>query len=219
MVLVLPEFRRRGFAQQLLRHALAHLQAQGRAAVLDATPAGHAVYVQEGFADTWGFARYRREAGGAARAGRAVPATRPLAEGRLADDRRTGRARPSVPAGCRCCARLAQRLPQAARVLEQGGRLCGYVLGRNGREAAQIGPLLRRRRPDVRMRLLHDALQPLAGPGGLRGPAGPPAARCCRGCSSWVSSSSAPSRAWCTAPMAAPGDPAAIVLAAGPELG
>jgi len=62
MVLVLPEFRRRGFAQLLLRHALGQLRADGRAAVLDATPAGHAVYVQEGFADTWGFARYRREA-------------------------------------------------------------------------------------------------------------------------------------------------------------
>ncbi len=62
MVLVLPEFRRRGYASLLLRHALDALAAEGRAAVLDATPAGHAVYVQEGFADTWGFARWRREA-------------------------------------------------------------------------------------------------------------------------------------------------------------
>ena len=60
MVLVLPAFRRRGHAQRLLRHALAQLGAQGRGAVLDATPAGHAVYVQEGFSDTWGFARYER---------------------------------------------------------------------------------------------------------------------------------------------------------------
>ena len=58
--------------------------------------------------------------------------------------------------------RLAQRLPQAARVLEQGGRLRGYVLGRDGREALQIGPLLADA-PDVAQRLLHDALQPLAG--------------------------------------------------------
>ena len=62
MVLVHPDHRRRGHAQTLLSHALAHLAAQGRGAVLDATPAGHAVYVQQGFADTWGFARYQREA-------------------------------------------------------------------------------------------------------------------------------------------------------------
>ena len=62
MVLVLPAFRRRGYASLLLRHALAELSRQGRAAVLDATPAGHAVYVQEGFVDTWGFARHRRQA-------------------------------------------------------------------------------------------------------------------------------------------------------------
>ena len=82
MVLVLPEFRRRGFAQPLLRHALARCAAQGRAAVLDATPAGHAVYVQEGFADTWGFARYRREAGARAAAARRrrLAATRALTD-------------------------------------------------------------------------------------------------------------------------------------------
>jgi len=62
MVLVLPEFQRRGYAQQLLRFVLPYLASQGRVAVLDATPAGHAVYVQQGFQDTWGFARYRREA-------------------------------------------------------------------------------------------------------------------------------------------------------------
>ena len=30
--------------------------------VLDATPAGYPVYIQEGFAPAWGFRRYRREA-------------------------------------------------------------------------------------------------------------------------------------------------------------
>ena len=61
MVLVLPEFQRRGLASLMLMHVLAVLRAQGRAAVLDATPAGHAVYLQNGFVDTWGFARYRLE--------------------------------------------------------------------------------------------------------------------------------------------------------------
>ena len=58
MVLVLPEVRGRGYATRLLRRGLEDLAAERRAAVLDATPAGHEVYVQEGFRDTWGFRRY-----------------------------------------------------------------------------------------------------------------------------------------------------------------
>ena len=40
MVLVLPEFRGRGYASLLLRHALGELAWRGIAAILDATPAG-----------------------------------------------------------------------------------------------------------------------------------------------------------------------------------
>src|SRR5204863_2274052 len=58
MVLVLPEYRRRGYATRLLRRALEDLSAERRAAVLDATPAGHDVYAEEGFRDTWGFKRF-----------------------------------------------------------------------------------------------------------------------------------------------------------------
>ena len=143
MVLVLPEFRRRGHASLLLRHAIDALAAEGRSAILDATPAGHAVYVQEGFVDTWGFARWRREARGAADAANvgAAPATRALTDAdwpaiAALDAPAFGADRlPLLRA-------LAQRLPQAARVAERGGRLRGFVLGRDGREASQIGPLL-----------------------------------------------------------------------------
>jgi GNAT superfamily N-acetyltransferase len=58
MVLVLPEHRRKGYATQLLKRALADLGKAGSAAVLDATPAGHDVYAAEGFRDTWGFKRF-----------------------------------------------------------------------------------------------------------------------------------------------------------------
>ncbi len=216
MVLVLPEFRRRGFAQLLLRHALGQLRADGRAAVLDATPAGHAVYVQEGFADTWGFARYRREARAFLPERPAAPATRPLAESDwpaidLLDRVAFGASRLAL---LRC---LAARLPPAARVAVQGGRLLGFVLGRNGREAAQIGPLWASD-SHVALLLLHDALVPLSGEAvyvdlldhqrallpalqamgfGLQRPF----TRMVHGIE------------------AAPGDPARIVLAAGPELG
>jgi len=216
MVLVLPEFRRRGYAQTLLRHALAHLAAQGRAAVLDATPAGHAVYVQEGFADTWGFARYRREAGVPLQGAAAGPATRALVEADwLAVDAldRVAFGASRLP----LLRRLAQRLPQAARVLEQGGRLRGYVLGREGREALQIGPLLAEA-PDVAQRLMYDALQPLAGEVVYVDPLDRQAAAL-----AWLQQQGfvfqRPFTRMVHGTETAPGDPTTIVLAAGPELG
>lgn len=163
MVLVLPEFRRRGYASLLLRHAIDGLAAVGRSAILDATPAGHAVYVQEGFVDTWGFARWRREARGttAAADGGPAPTTRALTDAdwpaiEALDTPAFGAGRlPLLRA-------LAQRLPQVARVAERGGRLRGFVLGRDGREACQIGPLLATD-VDTAQALLADALRDIPG--------------------------------------------------------
>ncbi len=162
MVLVLPQFQRRGHAQQMLRFALAQLAAEGRTAVLDATPAGHPVYLQQGFRDTWGFARYRRETGAVPQARPLGPPTRALRDGDWpAIESLDG---PAFGAGRLDLLRsLAQRWPPAARVVEHGGRLRGFVLGRDGREAHQIGPLLADSDATAKC-LLHDALQPLAGP-------------------------------------------------------
>ena len=142
MVLVRPEFRRLGYATVLLRHAVAALQAQGRSAVLDATPAGHAVYLQEGFADTWGFARYQRDALLAAAGQAAVQhPTRPLRDVdwpaiAALDEPAFGASRLPL------LKLLAQREPQAAQVFEHAGRITGFVLARDGRHATQIGPLV-----------------------------------------------------------------------------
>lgn len=141
MVLVLPEFRRLGLASRLLRHALGLLASQGRAGLLDATPAGHAVYLQEGFRDTWGFARYRREGGPGAPLPPSGRTTRLLQDSDWAaiealDTPAFGASRLELLRA------LAQRLPVAARVVEAGGRLRGCVFGRDGREATQIGPLV-----------------------------------------------------------------------------
>jgi GNAT superfamily N-acetyltransferase len=162
MVLVLPQFRRRGFAQQLLRVALEHLRATDRSAVLDATPAGHAVYVQEGFRDAWGLARYRREAGVPRTSRPAGPATRALHESDwpaidAMDTPAFGASRLALLRS------LAERLPQAARVVEREGRVCGWLLGRDGREAQQLGPCLAED-DTAALCLLHDALVQVSGP-------------------------------------------------------
>lgn len=162
MVLVLPEFRRLGLASRLLRHALGVLASQGRVGLLDATPAGHAVYLQEGFRDTWGFARYRRDGGSRAQLPPPRRSTRPLRSSHwpaieALDAPAFGASRLALLRA------LAQRLPFAARVVEEGGRLRGYVFGRDGREATQIGPLVADD-DDTAMSLMGDVLRACPGP-------------------------------------------------------
>lgn len=141
MVLVWPAFQRRGWASLLLRHALSRLETRGMAAVLDATPAGYEVYVREGFKATWGFARYLREHAAGMPAMQTSPLTRPLVDAHWSDIASIDT--PAFGANRLPLLRaLAGRWPAAARVVEQCGRVRGLMLGRDGREAHQIGPLL-----------------------------------------------------------------------------
>ena len=154
MVLVLPAHRRRGHATRLLRLALAHLEKEKLTPVLDATPAGREVYRQEGFRDTWGFKRYVGNSMTQSEGNR----TRPLREHDwpwiLALDR-------AAFGGDRALLlrSLAGRLPAAALVAEGEG----FVLGREGRETPQIGPLVAN---DARIgqSLLDAARQRVSGP-------------------------------------------------------
>jgi GNAT superfamily N-acetyltransferase len=226
MVLVLPAYRRRGYASLLLRHALGALAAEGRGAVLDATPAGHAVYVQEGFVDDWGFARWRREARTDTRADAAasvpagagsgdVPSTRALTDAdwpaiAALDTPAFGAERlPLLRA-------LAQRLPQAARVAERGGRLQGFVLGRDGREAHQIGPLLACDEATARA-LLADALRAVPGAVYVDLLDGRDALR--QGLHQQGFVLQRPFTRMVHGRKKAPGEPGAVMLVAGPELG
>lgn len=63
MVLVHPEFRRRGIGQGLLRHCIDFLRERGaRCIKLDATPLGRTVYEGLGFRDEWTLKRWARTA-------------------------------------------------------------------------------------------------------------------------------------------------------------
>jgi GNAT superfamily N-acetyltransferase len=156
MVLVSPAQRRLGYASRMLRRALEYLQSRGLTAVLDATPAGHEVYVQEGLRDTWSFQRYslphaRHVSGWQDMSGlalrRLVDADWPQI---LALDL------PAFGASRENLLRaLSARLPEAALVARHGDTICGYLLGRDGREARQLGPLVAADLPAAQALLSH----------------------------------------------------------------
>jgi ribosomal protein S18 acetylase RimI-like enzyme len=148
MVLVDPEFRRRGIASQLMRAALAYLDGEGvRAVKLDATPDGRHVYEGFGFEAELLIERWARSADGGAAGERPVGAgggqdanpspqdSAGLAEILELDRDAFGADR----------ARLVELLvAQAAGtfVRAAGGRVKGYALTRAGALADYVGPLV-----------------------------------------------------------------------------
>jgi GNAT superfamily N-acetyltransferase len=150
MVLVHPAHRRQGHASRLLGVAIADLRSRGLTPILDATPAGREVYRQEGFRDTWTFKRFHLS-----QPLRVSESAQPITDwSRLLplDAEAFGADRRSLLRA------LAARLPQAALASDQG-----FVLGREGREARQIGPLIARDEATA-MALLRSALATVAAP-------------------------------------------------------
>jgi GNAT superfamily N-acetyltransferase len=143
MVLVTSEYRRQGLATRLMRWAMDDLAAAGLVPVLDATPDGREVYRRLGFADSWGFQRLIcREQGAATTAPMPAGVTiRPLTDADWTalcayDHAAFGAERGAVLAG------LRGRLPATELVAERAGRIAGFLLGRDGGLAAQLGPLI-----------------------------------------------------------------------------
>jgi ribosomal protein S18 acetylase RimI-like enzyme len=165
MVLVGKAHRRQGIATALLAHCMARLREDGLVPVLDATPAGRSVYQPLGFHDGWPITRWRRVERGAAIhdiGGDAATSVRPLREGdwrELAalDARAFGADRTAV------LRRLQSRSKGFACVAERTGRVAGYLLGRDGRQATQVGPVVARD-PGVASALLAHALARIDGP-------------------------------------------------------
>ena len=151
MVLVLPTHRRKGYATRLLRVALDDLKKRKLIPVLDATPDGREVYRLEGFRDTWSFKRYAQKG---VRTLFPKKGPDPFSwDAVLRLDRAAfGASRE------RLLRDLARRLPQAALASEEG-----FVLGREGREASQIGPLVARNE-DTAIALLSEALRAVEPP-------------------------------------------------------
>jgi len=152
MVLVASEWRHRGLASRLLAESVAYLRGAGLVPVLDATPAGAAVYRQSGFVPGFESDRWERSA----------PADNAPIDLAAGDVPAIGGAlsagEPPVPTGLADLDALAA-LDRAAAGLERrfllgdflaradtrawrsaDGR--GFVVSRAGRRATQVGPLV-----------------------------------------------------------------------------
>jgi len=142
MVLVTRAQQRQGLARWLLRDCIERLTRHRLVPVLDATPAGRGVYLGLGFHDAWGMRRL---------VCRAQQAPRPQAPADSLTVRRLDTADwPQIIAYDAAIfgadrgvllRRLAERLPQAALIVERHGRVAGFLLGRDGRVMNQLGPL------------------------------------------------------------------------------
>jgi GNAT superfamily N-acetyltransferase len=138
MVLVAESQRRRGLATRLMESAMRSLASRKLTAILDATPAGREVYRLLGFEDTWGIERL--QCLGAPSLPEAPPGVvRPMTDADwgavCALDAAAFRADRSE-----LIAALRVRLPRAALVAEKNGAIIGFLLGRDGRLANDLGP-------------------------------------------------------------------------------
>jgi GNAT superfamily N-acetyltransferase len=141
MVLVTARFRHRGIATRLMQACLDWVDERGLVPVLDATPVGRPVYLKLGFSDGVGMTRLEAPVVGACDAHSPDGVTiEPISDvaGIVAfDASRCGLDRSSL------LAHLRGREPDGAFVARTGdGRVVGYVLGRRGRLARHIGPLV-----------------------------------------------------------------------------
>lgn len=141
MVLIAGEYRRRGLATQLMERCIETITAVGLVPILDATPAGREVYLGLGFQDSWPFQRMLLKGRAKTSEGTSPLEVEPVTDkdwNELCayDAKWFGADRSAV------LSRLRGRLPEAEALVRRSGKIAGFLLGRKGRRAAQIGPLV-----------------------------------------------------------------------------
>jgi GNAT superfamily N-acetyltransferase len=142
MVLVTKDRRRGGVGTGLLKRCIDEVRASGAVAGLDATEQGRPIYLPLGFRDLYAIKRWHLDAAQETVAPPQGVTLRPLVIAdipklALYDRPMTGMERPTL------LAHLATRLGSAAFAAETpSGKLAGYVLGREGRTASSIGPVV-----------------------------------------------------------------------------
>ena len=147
MVLVANSHRRQGLATALLSHCIGRLQAQSLVPGLDATPAGRSVYLPLGFKEGWPITRWRRTQPGAQGLTSTDSAAADAITVRaLSPDDWPGIAHLDAKAfgadRLGLLQHLAGRSQHFACVALKDGLITGFLLGRDGRLATQVGPLI-----------------------------------------------------------------------------
>jgi GNAT superfamily N-acetyltransferase len=143
MVLVTKDRRRGGVGSELLKRCIEEVRAAGAVAGLDATEHGRPIYLPLGFHDLYKISRWHLDRAPTMH----VPppqgiALRPMVLADLPrlttyDRSLSSMERPTI------LAHLATRQPGLAAVAETpSGKIAGFVLGREGRVATSLGPLV-----------------------------------------------------------------------------
>jgi len=206
MVIVAPDWRRRGLARRLMMECIESLRRQGRAALLDATPAGAEVYARLGFVSLCGMERWQGEGGAAARSAGVTP----LPPSATADLTTADR----IAFGADRSFLLRDFLARDGTVALHSGDAMAVL--RRGERATQLGPLIAPATASA-SRLLAGALALARGPvfldllEGSKGLAPLLEARGFR--------IQRPFHRMALGRDTLPGDPAQLVCAAGPEFG
>jgi GNAT superfamily N-acetyltransferase len=142
MVLVTTSRRGGGVGTGLLKRCLDEVKANDAVAGLDATEQGRPIYLKLGFHDLYKISRWQLEAAKDVVAPPAGVTMRPFTIADLPklpsyDRPLSGMERPTL------LAHLATRQPGLAWVAESpSGKLAGFALGREGRNANSIGPVI-----------------------------------------------------------------------------
>ena len=153
MVIVAPDWRRRGLARRLMTQSIATLRDQGRAALLDATPAGAEVYARLGFVALGGMERWEGE-GGAVAHGDGVEVLCTEAVGHLIEADRAA-------FGAQRAFLLRDFLAREGTLALAAGDALAVL--RRGKRATQLGPVIAAS-AEAAGRLLAGALAVVRGP-------------------------------------------------------
>jgi predicted GNAT family acetyltransferase len=164
MVLVAQGRRGGGLGTGLLKHCVDQVRAAGAVAGLDATELGRPIYLPLGFHDLYRIPRWHLDRAADAMVGPPAgvvlrPATAAdVPKLALYDQPLSGMERPTI------IAHLATRQPGLAWLGETtSGKIAGFVLGREGRVATSIGPVVADTE-DLALALIAKAVAGPAGP-------------------------------------------------------
>jgi GNAT superfamily N-acetyltransferase len=142
MILVTSTFRRRGLATHLMERCIAALRSRGLVPGLDATPEGRTVYRSLGFKDVYRITRFIADAPRLPR--KPPPAGVELRRMGAGDINAVARYDAPIFGADRAfmLEHLRERRPGRAFIAVCDAKIRGYVLTRDGRASAQIGPLV-----------------------------------------------------------------------------